>query len=271
MSEQTEKRGLKLSTKVLILIGVVTIALGGLFFNASKYIADKSDKQIDKIVELIRQMIESFKKEEIVREYKTYATEIKGTNRLQAATLKTQETFTRTENLGYIWGLLKFSASVEISAPVEYTLYLELNDGWKFLINDPGTTEITALDVYVIAPPIQANAPAIHVSEWQIKDGETSMFIDEGEVKNNLIRELETICQGQIRGKIDEVRETVRGEVSTFVTTWFVENRFKDSPINPRVAGVYFEDEALPQHVAALLKLSQTETIQQTPNAGQNL
>ncbi|GAK49853.1 hypothetical protein U14_01077 [Candidatus Moduliflexus flocculans] len=255
---------MKLSTKIILTTGVVAIVLGVSIIHAIS-------KKIDPITDAIKLILESFKTQKITTEYKTYATEIKGTNRLQLATLKTQEIFTRTENLDYVWGLLKFSASVEISAPVEYTFYLELNDGWKFLINDPGNTQVTALDVYVLAPPIQANAPAIHVSEWQIKDGETSVMIDEGEMKNNLIRELETICQGGIREKIEQVRPTVRDEVSTFVTTWFVENRFKDSPIKPRVAGVYFEDEALPSNVAALLKLSQTETIQQTPNAGQNL
>lgn len=236
-------------TIIIFVAGAVLLILG---VYVIKEIFDRGDKIIDE-----------FKDDKITYDFHGYVTKLKGTNRLQVAEVNAMETFKSNRETSYIWGLLNFSAEVTVTAPVEYTYYLDLNDRWKFLITDEGTAEAPMLKVFVLAPPIHYNTPAINVSEWTIQDGKKSYFIDQDDLREQLRKELVNICQEMAKQRIDDdmFRTTVRAEIKNFIQTWFIENRFKEYEHKPMIAEVYFEDEALPPPVPDLLKDAEINVI----------
>lgn len=258
---RNESGRIRTITTIILVFGFVVLILGGYVI---KEIFDRVDDATEKVIDVTKKIIDEFKTDKITYDFHTYGvTKLKGTNRLQVATVNAMELFKSNRDTSYIWGLLKFSAGVTITAPVEYTYYLDLNDRWKFLITDEGTAEAPMLKVFVLAPPIQYNTPAIIVSKWTIQDDKRSYFIDQDELREKLRQELVNICQEMAKERIQDniLRATIRTEVKNFIQTWFIENRFKDDKHKPMVAEVYFEDEALPHPVPDLLKNSEIKVI----------
>jgi hypothetical protein len=180
----------------------------------------------------------NFKTGKVTTEFRDYVSEIKGLQRLQVASLKTTDIFTRVDSKSILWDLIDLpDVKIEIKFPVDYTYYLDLRDKWYFEW-DENTRHIK-----VIAPKIKSNTPAVNISEMSVTILKGSFLRNVDEVKDSLFKELMPKLIRLSYEKIDLIRETARKEISKIVSNWFNQVYFKGSTVKPELISVYFEDE----------------------------
>ena len=148
--------------------------------------------------------------------------------------------FERTDSATVLWGQLSLpDVVVRAEAPVEYTYFLDLDERWDLSIQDR--------TVLVEAPPIQANTPAIAVSEIRYDVADRSMLRDEEEALENLRRGLSDLSRQRAIDNIPLIRELGRRQTEAFIQTWLLSSyddaeafridvRFADEkmPLSPR-------------------------------------
>ena len=122
---------------------------------------------------------------------------------------------------------------VEARAPVEYTYYLDLNGKWQFDLRDNV--------VYVFAPPIKFNKPAVDASAitYEVRKG----GIKTAEAQDTLKKSITRLVSLRARENIPLVRETGRKQTTEFVEHWLMKS-FTDGKQYP--VKVYFPDEPRP-------------------------
>jgi hypothetical protein len=179
----------------------------------------------------------AFRQGTVTTSFATYATEVSGTHRLQFATLRQAEVFTRTDSVSVLWGQLALpDVVVEARAPVEYTYYLDLDKPWSFRLQD-GV-------VAVEAPAVEFNTPAIDASALRFDVREGSILRDETAALENLRLGLTELSKARARQHVGFVRETGRRQTERFVETWLAQGfadgrrfravvRFADEPPPP--------------------------------------
>jgi hypothetical protein len=203
---------------------VATVASLLIVVGASVYVAkscrDLPGEALDKTVRVVatagRQLQDvaaAFKQGTITTTFTSYATEISGSQYLQFASVSQQETFTRKDESSMFWGYIPLpDVIVEATAPVTYTYYLDLNAPWKFLLQD-GV-------IYVTAPDIRFNKPAVDPSRISYEVRKDSHFRNTKEALENLKQSITLLSYKKARANIELVRETGRKETETFVQNW---------------------------------------------------
>jgi hypothetical protein len=173
----------------------------------------------------------------------SYATTLTNDLKLQVATLKQTEIFTRKEEAATAFGYLPLpDVIVEARVPVEYTYLVDLRGPWKI--------EVVDRRVRVLAPPLQFNTPAMDVSGMTLEIRKGMFKV--GDVQENLRKSLASMAASQAGKNLPLVRENARRQVAQFIETWLLRN-FTDG--RDYVVTVQFSDEAEAPLPDAPLKL----------------
>src|SRR5688572_24969255 len=121
-------------------------------------------RTIQKTGRVMADVASAFRRGTITLSFTSYAATIQSSHYLQFATLKETEIFTRKDEARTGFGYIPLpDVVVEARAPVEYTYFLDLSAPWQFVVEGNF--------VYVLAPEIQFNKPAIDASaiEYEVR------------------------------------------------------------------------------------------------------
>ncbi len=203
-------------------VAVVVILTGGalyVFRSARNLPADVIEGGRQALRDL-RDVAAAFRTGTVTTTFRSYATEVSGTTRLQFAELRQEELFERRDSEAVLWGTLALpDVVVEARAPVTYTYFLDLEKEWRF--------RLEGRDVLVVVPPVEWNRPAVDVSALRFEVREGSAFRDEQVVLDRLRSQLTPLLDRRAREHVPLVREAGRRKVEAFVETWLVQ-RFAD-------------------------------------------
>ena len=223
---------------VISVLGLAAILAGGVAFVASRAVSLPAElaREGRQALADLRSVAAAFRTGTITTTFARESTALAGTSRLQFATLRQAEVFSRRDQQSLFWGRLALpDVVVEARAPVEYTYYLDFEKPWSFRLE--GET------LRVQAPAIEWNAPAIDASALRYEVREGSVLRDEAAVLAALRASLTEASRLRARDNVALVRETGRVKAAEFVATW-LERRFDDAK-NLRVE-VVFADEPRP-------------------------
>ena len=217
---------------------VAIVAASGLYvFRSARSLPEEVMRGGRQAIRDLRDVAAAFRSGTITTTFRSYATEVTGTSRLQFAQLRQMEVFERRDTSVVMWGALALpDVVVEARAPVEYTYYLDLDKEWRF--------RLEGKDVYVVAPAVEFNKPAVDVSALRFEVREGSVLRDEQIALDHLRAELTPLAARRARAQLPLVRETGRRSVESFVETWLVQRfadgagyrarvRFADEPPSP--------------------------------------
>lgn len=186
---------------------------------------DKTSKLLTQAGDKLERVAAAFKQGTVTTTFTSTATAISGSQYLQIATLSQQEIFARKDESSLAYGYIPLpDVIVQASAPVTYTYYLDLNDKWELNLRD-GV-------IYVTAPDIRYNKPAVDVSrlEWEVK--KDSLFRKTSEAMENLKSSITYLAIRKAAANVDLVRETGRHQTELFVQNWLSHN-FSDGKQYP--------------------------------------
>ena len=203
-------------------VGVVAILTGGALyvFRSARSLPGEVIEGGRRTLRELRDVAAAFRTGTVTTTFRSYATEVSGTTRLQFAELRQEELFVRRDREAVLWGTLALpDVVVEARAPVTYTYFLDLDREWRF--------RLEGRDVLVVVPPVEWNPPAVDVSALRFEVREGSAFRDEDVVLDRLRSELTPLLDRRAREHVPLVRETGRRKVEDFVETWLVQ-RFAD-------------------------------------------
>lgn len=178
---------------------------------------DKTRKLATTVGQQLQRIASAFERGTITTTFTSYATTLSGSQYLQFATLSQRETFTRTDESSLLFGYIPLpDVIVEASAPVTYTYYLDLNARWDFVLHD-GV-------IWVTAPDIKYNKPALDVSRITYEIKKDSHFRNTSEAMENLRSSMTWMSYKKAEANIDLVRETGRKQTETFVENWLAKS-----------------------------------------------
>src|SRR5688572_7315480 len=196
---------------------------------------DKTGKIIEKAGRALSDVASAFHQGRITTEFISYATTITNQHYLQFATLRQKEIFTRTEETTTAFGYVPLpEVVVEARAPVDYTYYLDFDAKWDILLKD-GV-------VYVFAPPIRFNKPAVDASAitYEVKKG----YLKTAEAQENLKKSITSLSVLRAKENIPLIRENGRKQTTEFVERWLMKS-FTDGKQYP--VKVFFPGEKPPE------------------------
>ncbi len=197
---------------VLLLVG------GGVYaFRSCRSLPGDALTQAGKVIEQVGQKMTevaaAFRQGTVSTTFTSYATTLSGSQYLQFATLSQVETFTRTDESSTAFGYLPLpEVVVQATAPVSYTYYLDLNARWDFRLQD-GV-------VWVVAPQIKFNKPAVDASRITYEVKKNSLIRNTTEAMANLKDSITWLSIEKARTNIGLVRETGRHQTEQFVQNW---------------------------------------------------
>ncbi len=169
------------------------------------------------IGEQAQQVASAFRQGTILTTFTSYATSLSGSQYLQFATLSQRETFSRTDESTVLFGYIPLpEVIVEASAPVTYTYYLDLNASWDFVLRD-GV-------IWVTAPDIKYNKPALDISRITYDVKKDSHFRNTTEAMENLRSSMTAMCYKKAQTNVELVRETGRRQTEAFVHNWLAKS-----------------------------------------------
>lgn len=224
-------------------VAIVAILAGtaiAIFYSARNLPGETIAQSREALKDLAR-VAEAFHQGTITTRFTSYATQVSGSNYLQFAQLKQMEVFERKDSQSLFWGQLSLpDVLVEARAPVEYTYYLDLDKPWKL--------DLQGARLWVLAPPIEFNTPAVDASAIRFQVREGSLWRDEAPVTEALKASLTELCRKRAQGNVGLVRELGRRRTEEFVRRWLagqftdgyayrVEVVFPDEPPRPRPLG----------------------------------
>ena len=185
----------------------------------------KGGELVRNVGQQVQEVARAFKQGTITTTFTSYATSLSGSQYLQFATLSQRETFTRTDESSLLFGYIPLpDVIVEASAPVTYTYYLDLNAQWDFVLRD-GV-------IWVTAPDIKYNKPALDISRITYEVKKDSHFRNTSEAMENLRNSMTLMCYQKARTNIELVRETGRKQTENFVENWLAKS-FSDGKRYP--------------------------------------
>jgi hypothetical protein len=213
---------------------VAIVAAGGLYvFRSVRSLPADVVEGGRKALQDLGEVAAAFRTGTVTTTFRSYATQVTGTSRLQFAELRQEELFERRDSEAVLWGALALpDVVVEARAPVTYTYFLDLEKEWRF--------RLEGRDVLVVAPRIEWNRPAVDVSALRYVVREGSVLRDEQLALDRLRSELTPLLDRRARQHVPFVREAGRRKVEAFVETWLVQ-RFADG--TEHRARVVFGDE----------------------------
>jgi hypothetical protein len=178
---------------------------------------DRAGKLAQTIGQQAREVASAFKQGTITTLFTSEATTLSGSQYLQFASLSQHETFTRTDETTVLFGYVPLpDLVVQASAPVTYTYYLDLNAPWEFVLRD-GV-------IWVTAPEIKYNKPALDVSRITYEVKKDSHIRNTSEAMENLRSSMTWMCYEKARSNIELVRETGRKQTESFVENWLAKS-----------------------------------------------
>jgi len=218
-------------------------------------VIDKTGLTIGRASRALEDVAAAFNRGTITTSFVSYATSLDANRRLQFATLRQTELFTRTDEASTAFGYLALpDVIVEARTPVEYTYYLNLDAPWQLRITEADRT------VLVLAPDIAFNQPAIDASEITYEVRKGSFFRDTAQARENLKKSITGLLRQRARDHIALVRETGRQQTAEFVEGWLgreyadgqqyrVKVRFRDeeTPAGARSSKPQLEKPASPR------------------------
>ena len=200
---------------IVLVVAILTGAALYVFVS----LRDAPGKAVDKGREVLRDLAEvaaAFRQGTAETRFLSYATGVTGGQRFQFATLEQMEVFRRRDRSAIAWGALELpDVVVEVTAPVTYTYYLDLDAPWRMTLEDE--------TIRVVAPAIEANLPAVDASEIEYTVRQGSLLRDEEAATANLKRTLTELTRLRAREHVSLVRELGRRETETFVATWLAQ------------------------------------------------
>jgi hypothetical protein len=198
-----------------VAIVAILAAAGVYVFKSTRDVpGDVIDRGREALHDLER-IAQAFKEGTVTTSFVSYATQVSGSNYLQFATLKEMEVFERKDSASALWGRLPLpDVIVQATAPVEYTYYLDLNARWDFQLQEPERR------VFVAAPPIQFNTPAIDASSIRYEVRAGSVFRDERKALEGLRDTLTELSKRRAADNVAVVRELGRRKTEEFVEKW---------------------------------------------------
>lgn len=212
-------------------LGLVALLLGsGLYvFKSCRDLPvqtlDRTGRLVNELGQQLEKVAAAFKQGTITTTFTSYATTISGSQYLQFATLSQAETFTRKDESSLAFGYVPLpDVIVQASAPVTYTYYLDLNARWDFRL-EGGV-------IYVVAPDIRYNKPAVDVSRMTYEVKKNSMIRNTTEALENLKSSITGMSFKKAEANIELVRETGRRQTETFVHNWLAKS-FSDGKNYP--------------------------------------
>lgn len=228
---------------------VIVAILTGAGLYVFRSLRDAPGAMVDKGREVVRDLADvaaAFRQGTVETRFISYATGVSSGKKLQFATLEQVERFSRRDRASVLWGYLELpEVVVEVIAPVEYTYFLDLEGSWE--MTQSGNT------IRVIAPPIQANTPAVDPSaiEYTVRQG--SLLRDEEVAVEQLRRTLAELTRLRAEDHVPLVRELGRRKTAEFVETWLAGN-FDDG-------GEYRVEVIFVDELPALPDESEVETL----------
>ncbi len=220
-------------------VAIVAIAVGASLYllNSARRLPTEMIEGSRQALRELREVAAAFRTGTVTTSFRGYATEVQGTTRLQFAELRETEVFERRDEAAILWGALRLpDVVVEARAPIAYTYFVDLEKEWRF--------QLEGQEVFVRAPAIEWNRPAVDVSALRYEVRAGSVFRDERLVQERLRDELTALALLRARQRLPFVRETGRRKVEAFVETWLVQRfsdgqayrarvRFADEPAGP--------------------------------------
>jgi len=217
------------------LVAIIAILVGaGLYvFRSLREIPGQALSGARDLLQDLEEVAAAFRQGTIETTFVSYAATVSGSSRLQFATLRQIEVFTRTDQAAVLWGQLELPrVVVSATAPVQYTAYLDLDERWEFLLE--GRT------LYVLAPKIRFNKPAIDASRIQYEVREGSLLRDEELAIDKLKEGLTAMSFARAQEHVSLVRETGRKRTEDFVANWLAQAFGDGGEYNVEV---FFADE----------------------------
>ncbi len=203
----------------IAVVAVVAILVGaGLYvFRSARRLPAEV---IDSSGRALREVAAAFRSGTVTTSFRGYATEVHGTSRFQFAELRQVEVFERRDEAVVLWGTLRLpEVVVEARAPVSYTYFVDLEKPWSF--------RLEGREVFVQAPVVQWNRPAVDVSALRYVVTSGSVFRDEALVQDRLRDDLTALALLRARQNLPLVLDAGRRKVAAFVEGWLVQ-RFSD-------------------------------------------
>jgi len=235
--------------RTVLWIGIVLIlTVGGVYvFKSCRDlpgdIADRSGNAIRQVGRALADVASAFKRGTVTTSFVSYATSLTNQQYFQFATLKQMEIFTQKEAPSTGFGYIPLpEVVVEARVPVEYTYYLDLNGKWEFVLQDNV--------IYVFAPQIQFNKPAVDVSRltYEVKKG----YLKSDDAQERLKSSITSLVILKAKDNVSLVRETGRKQTEDFVETWLAKS-FTDGHKYP--VKVYFPGETPPKKLELIRKI----------------
>lgn len=224
-----------IAATVMVIVAML-IAAGLYVFHSLRALPGEAVSGTQQILQELQTVAAAFRQGTVTTRFISYATTISGSNYLQFATLRQTEVFTREDQASVFWGTLELpDIVVSATTPVEYTAYLDLNDEWHFLIDGPR--------LYVLAPEIRFNTPAIDASEIRYEVRRGSLLRDEDEALDKLKAGLTEMSMQRAHEHLPLVRELGRRKTEEFVERWLVQSFGDGSDYD---VTVYFAGESPP-------------------------
>ena len=215
---------------------IVAVVVGGglyVFRSARSLPADVVERGRRALLEVAA----AFRTGTVTTTFRSDATRLRGTTRLQVVELRQLESFERRDAESVLWGTLALpDVVVEARAPVVYEYFVDLEKDWRFTLE--------GRDVVVAAPPLEWSPPAVDVSALRYEVREGSVLRDEQIVAERLRSELTGLVAMRARQHLVLAREPARRKAEAFVETWLVQ-RFADGEAYR--ARVRFGDEPAPK------------------------
>jgi hypothetical protein len=187
--------------RLIPILTLVAFIGGGVFLAYSVYKAQTA----------VPRLLERIFSEDVNERFSAYATQISGRQHLQVARLQRVEVYERTSK-AQAFGFNLPEVIVSVSFPVEYNYNVSLTAPWKF--------EKYKNMIYVFAPELSGQTPAVNISEMKFEIKKGSILRDEEAVREKLQKELTGYLSENSIALRDKVREEARRSIEQFVRNW---------------------------------------------------
>lgn len=210
--------------KIFVFIALVVLIGGGVFVI----------KTLQQTQTALSRVLDRLFVEDISDRFQSYATRISGKQNLHVARLDRMETYERTSQARAL-GIPLPDIVVSLSFPVEYNYHVNLQAPWKFEKRDHM--------IWVYAPELSGQTPAVHISKMKFETKKGSFFRDEQAVRERLQQELAAKLSENSVALRESVRGEARSSIENFVRTW-VRSQFAEAPPDIPIRVVFPGEEA---------------------------
>ena len=206
---EESKSRLKARVHLIWALTLVIILIGFAIFKLSKSVVEIPERSSNRLLEFIKEL----KGTTVINSYISYTTQELKVSRFQFRTIEDNIVATK-DDIHKWWP----DAKVQITIPVTYTYFFDYKKEWSLTYD----TTKTPIEIIIIAPPIEHNRPALHISQIErVKIKSTPIFNDGDKLLNSLERELEIKADSIASVKSHTIRAEAREAVKDHFSNWF--------------------------------------------------